>query len=254
MRERKYVKLKVNMYDDTKFKIIDMKPERDLIHYVWTRFIALAGMVNLEGDLYMSKTIPYTMETLAIAFNRDINQIKLALDVFVELEMIEITEHNVYRVKNFAKHQNIKVKDTVKVKGIQEEPKIKAKIEEVKIEENIKNKKLDNESEETENQKGENEVVKVIANEGHNLGIDNTICGEKIDDKFKTNLPIVLEEKKNNKEGKSKNQNKNNKNSNNINEIDMDDGNEEDSLMQFYEGEVGRPLQEGESVVLAWSF
>ena len=53
MRERKYIKLKVNMYDDTKFKIIDMKIERDLIHYVWTRIVVLAGKVNLAGDLYM---------------------------------------------------------------------------------------------------------------------------------------------------------------------------------------------------------
>jgi len=113
MRERKYIKLKVNMYDDTKFKIIDMKPERDLIHYVWTRILVLAGKVNLEGDLYMSKNIPYTVETLAIEFNREANQIKLALDVFIELEMLELTEGNVYRVKNFAKHQNLKVKETV---------------------------------------------------------------------------------------------------------------------------------------------
>ena len=86
MRERKYVKFRINMYEDTKFKIIDMKPERDL----------------------------NTIETLAIEFNRDINQIRLALEAFIELEMIEITEDNVYRLKNFAKHQNIKVKETIK--------------------------------------------------------------------------------------------------------------------------------------------
>jgi len=61
MREIKYVKFRVDMFDDTKFKIIDMKPERDLIHYVWTRFVTLAGKVNLEGDLYISKNIPYTI-------------------------------------------------------------------------------------------------------------------------------------------------------------------------------------------------
>ena len=71
MRERKFVKLRVNMYEDTKFKIIDMKPERDLIHYVWTRLLTLAGKVNIEGNLYMSKILPYTIETLAIEFNRD---------------------------------------------------------------------------------------------------------------------------------------------------------------------------------------
>ena len=32
MKERKFVKLKVDMYDDTKFKIIDTMPKRDLIH------------------------------------------------------------------------------------------------------------------------------------------------------------------------------------------------------------------------------
>ena len=114
MSERKCVKFRVNMYEDTKFKIIDMKPERDLIHYIWTRFVTLAGKVNLEGELYVSKNIPYTIETLGIEFNRGEYQIKLALDVLIELEMIELTLDNIYRVKNFAKHQNIKVKEKIK--------------------------------------------------------------------------------------------------------------------------------------------
>ena len=101
------------MYEDTKSKIIDMKPERDLIHYIWTRLLTLAGKVNLAGELYLSKNIPYTVETLAIEFNREANQIKLALDVFMELEMLELTDGNVYRVKNFAKHQNIKVNEKI---------------------------------------------------------------------------------------------------------------------------------------------
>lgn len=111
MKERKYVKLRVDMYEDTKFKIIDMKPERDVIYYIWSRILLLAGKVNLEGELYLSKSIPYTMETFSIEFNRDIAQIKLALDIFIELEMLELTLDNVYKVRNFAKHQNIKVKE-----------------------------------------------------------------------------------------------------------------------------------------------
>lgn len=63
MRERKYVKFRVDMFEDTKFKIIDRMPERDVIFYIWTRLVALAGRVNLEGSLYMSKNIPYTIET-----------------------------------------------------------------------------------------------------------------------------------------------------------------------------------------------
>ena len=66
MKERRYVKLRTDMYEDTKFKIIDKKPERDTIHYIWTRLLALAAKVNLSGDLFMSRNLPYTIQTLAI--------------------------------------------------------------------------------------------------------------------------------------------------------------------------------------------
>lgn len=111
MRERKFVKLRVDMYEDTKFKIIDKMEKRDLIQYVWTRIVTLAGKVNLAGDLYLSKSIPYTLETLAIEFNRDVEDIKLAINAFINLEMIELVQGKIYKVKNFAKHQNIKVKE-----------------------------------------------------------------------------------------------------------------------------------------------
>ena len=159
MRERKIVKLRVDMYEDTKFKIIDMKPERDLIQYIWTRLVTLAGKVNLEGDLYMSKNLPYTIETLAIEFNRDFKQIKLALDTFIELEMIELTEVNIYRVKNFAKHQNIKVKETINSKD--EEVKNK----EIVVKEALENKitqiplRLETKRNKTVNKKKEKEKI-----------------------------------------------------------------------------------------------
>ncbi|MBN1050095.1 phage replisome organizer N-terminal domain-containing protein [Clostridium botulinum] len=108
--ERKIVKLRVDMYNDTKFKIIDTMEERDLIHYIWTRLLTLAGKVNLEGELYLSKSIPYTIETLALEFNRSSKKVEIALKAFIDLEMIELGENNVYRVRNFAKHQNIKSK------------------------------------------------------------------------------------------------------------------------------------------------
>ena len=116
MRERKYVKFRVDMYDDTKFKIIDRRAERDLIHYIWNRLVVLAGKVNLEGALYFSKTLPHTIETLAIEFNRGAYEVKSAIDVLLELEMLEITEDKIYRVKNFAKHQNINPKAKLEAK------------------------------------------------------------------------------------------------------------------------------------------
>ena len=242
MRERKFVKFRIDMYEDTKSKIIDMKPERDLIHYVWNRFVVLAGKVNLEGNLYMSKNIPYTVETLAIEFNRGTYQVKLALDVLMELEMIELTRNNVYRVKNFAKHQNIKVKE--ERKSNDKEGNIKNN--EVLVKENSLNEvAVDSEKVSIDVATDEEEMV------------ENKTSEDKI--------PILLETKKKKKSNKRK------KKEENIETIDEDiedgindcfhngdeDGEsvEDDTISGFHDGdEEGRPLGEGECVVSVWSF
>lgn len=247
MRERKVVKFNVNMYEDTKFKIIDMKPERDLIHYVWTRFVTLAGKVNLEGDLYMSRNIPYTIEILAIEFNRSIEQIKLALDVLMELEMIEITEDNVYRVKNFAKHQNIKVKEKIKA----EDKDVSIKDEKVKEEENSKNEFYIKERKKSESKVSQNEseniknaeVVNLEINNKYTNGTDGNMIKEKID-KLQDNIPICLEVKK------SRWQNKKKKN-----EISLqftDEESKENQIDGFHEEEI--PLGKDDSILAQWSF
>ncbi len=199
MRERKYVKFRADMYDDTKFKIIDMKPERDLIHYVWTRIVTLAGKVNLEGDLYISKSIPYTIETLAIEFNRSEEQIKLALDVFIELEMLEITDGSVYRVKNFAKHQNIKVKEKIK----SEDKENDTKNTEVVIEEASRNEICENYIEESGNKIGESKATDIRNNDQGKLEItsseinkDNNITSETNDNSSQDNVTIPFQSKK----------------------------------------------------------
>ena len=240
MRERKYVKFRVDMYEDTKFKIIDRKPERDLIHYVWTRFVILAGKVNLEGDLYLSKNIPYTIETLAIEFNRDMDQIELALNVLIELEMIELTEENIYRVKNFAKHQNIKIKEKNNSKGKGDE--INNKKDQVK--ENLENEihGNDNEDEESGYKIDQNQVEKSISNDKDNLEIthkdikkiDNNMRNQKVNNNLQNKIPILLENEKKKKKG--------------IN-IDSIDGDVKDNKgVYFYETDEERLLVAGEQV------
>jgi len=179
MRERKYIKFRTDMYEDTKFKIIDTKPNRDLIHYAWTRLVALAGKVNLEGDLYMSRNIPYTVETLAIEFNREADQIKSALEVFIELEMVELTEAKVYRVINFAKHQNIKRTE-----------KNKSKNEEVNLED-ISKEKLENKTEVDELNRDNNTNNEIKAEEGKLAE-----AGESKDNEDTLNLKSASKENK----------------------------------------------------------
>jgi predicted phage replisome organizer len=267
MRERKVVKFRIDMYDDTKSKIIDMKPERDLIHYVWTRFVVLAGKVNLEGDLYLSKNIPYTIETLAIEFNRGTYQVKLALDVLIELEMIKITGNNVYRVKNFAKHQNIKAKE--KSKSNDKEENVKNDEVEAEVEENslneaaIDREEISLEVAVSEDEKAENKtskdkeenvkekgmenlkiVHKNINENEDNISDNNVGCGEL--NNSQDNIPTLPGTKKNKKSNKRKKKE--------VNIETFDEEIEEDMLCCFHEGDEGRPLDEGESVLKAWTF
>lgn len=144
MKERKFIKVRTDMYSDTKFKIIDTMEDRDVIHYIWTRLLTLAGKVNLEGTLYMSRSIPYTIETLAIEFNRSINKVKLALKVFKDLEMIELDENNVYKVKNFAKYQNIKSKENSEKDDGEKKSIDKRNIEKLAHKKNLENKNKGN--------------------------------------------------------------------------------------------------------------
>ena len=255
MRERKYVKFRSDMYEDTKFKIIDMKPERDMIHYVWTRMLTLAGKVNLEGDLYMSRNLPHTIETLAIEFNRSEEQIKLALEVFIELEMIELIDGRIYRVKNFAKHQNIKVKEKLKYEEREHDLKtVEAVNKETSIGENCNNeeKKSDNKDKESENDVDEEETTSIknddkegieVTSTGINKG--NNISSEIVDDSFKVNIPIPLEIRKNKKRKEKK------KKDELFNIID-EEKSEEDQIICFTDEE--RPLGEGELIILEMTF
>ena len=290
MRERKHVKFRVDMYDDTKFKIIDMKPERDLIHYIWTRLVTLAGKVNLDGDLYISKNLPYTMETLAIEFNRGIDQIKLALNVLIELEMIEFNEDKIYSVKNFSKHQNIKAKEKIKSKDNKEntkneemqenvsnkETKSKEKLEISIEDENLKGEIYDNENVKIEvnsnkNKKSENKTsqnnMENIKSNMRNIRGDDIVSLEIINDdiikkKVDKNNKNMSDEKINNnlqdhipillEVKKNKKVSKPKKNKSDINTIE--EKNEDKSMFCMYEDNEERPLGEGESIIAVWDF
>ncbi|WP_160685949.1 phage replisome organizer N-terminal domain-containing protein [Clostridium sp. C2-6-12] len=252
MRERRYVKFKLDIYDDTKTKVIDQKPERDFIHYFFARCIILAGKSDCEGELYMAKNIPYTIETLAIEFNRDEALVKLALDVLMELKMIEVTEDNIYKVKSFVKHQNIKVEEKVnsKDRGIDLKHK-EAATREVIIEA-VNNKETNKSEEKAKNKVAENKSYPIINDDKVALPINNNQFNKdnnqsiKISDNISpSNIPILFDEKKNRKTANKK------KKEHVINMSDEEERKDED-LVSFKEDEY--VLGEGERLISAWTF
>jgi len=133
MAEAKWVKFEVNMFDDTKLKIIDNLDKRDLIIYIWTRLLVLAGKINCGGYLYITDNMAYTIKTLAIEVNRSIDEVKTALKVLKNLEMIEFTEDKVFKIKNWEKHQNVEGLERIRNLNNDRVIKHRAKKKETKI-------------------------------------------------------------------------------------------------------------------------
>lgn len=106
MAEVKWIKITVDMFDDEKIKIIQSMPDGDTLLIVWIKLITLAGKTNDGGYVYISEGMPYTDEMLSIIMNKPLNTIRLALDTFSKLGMIENDVKGIYLL-NFEKHQSL---------------------------------------------------------------------------------------------------------------------------------------------------
>ena len=114
MAEPKWIKMDVYMFRHPKLLIIDSMEESNLIYYVWTSSILLAGECNMGGELYISENMPYSLKSLSIVLRRSEEEVKKAYDVLMSLGMIEMTEDNVYRIYNWEKHQNVESLDKIR--------------------------------------------------------------------------------------------------------------------------------------------
>ena len=106
MAEVKWIKMSVDMFDDEKIKIIQAMPDGDALLVVWIKLIALAGKTNAGGYIYINENIPYTEDMLAIVMNKPISTVRLAMQTFGSLGMIENDTKGIYLV-NFDKHQSL---------------------------------------------------------------------------------------------------------------------------------------------------
>ena len=126
MAEVKWIKITVDMFDDEKIKIIQSMPEGDSLLVVWIKLITLAGKTNDGGYVYISDNMPYTDEMLAVIMNKPLNTIRLALDTFMKLGMIENDVKGIYLL-NFEKHQSLDKLAEIREKNRQRVAKFREK-------------------------------------------------------------------------------------------------------------------------------
>lgn len=106
MAEIRWIKLRIDMFDDEKIKIIQSMPDGDAILVIWIRLIALAGKCNANGLVLVEDEFPYSDEMLSVIFGKPLATVRLALNTFEKFRMIENTQKGIY-ITNFEKHQNV---------------------------------------------------------------------------------------------------------------------------------------------------
>lgn len=105
MAEISWIKIKTDIFDDEKIKIIQSMPEGDSILIIWIWLIALAGKCNSNGLVLIDDEFPYSDEMLSVIFRKPLSTIRLALNTFERFRMLEVTQKGIY-ITNFEKHQN----------------------------------------------------------------------------------------------------------------------------------------------------
>lgn len=107
MADIEWIKLRVDMPDDEKIKIIDTMPDRDAIWVIFIKLLLQAGRCNAGGMVYVEENLPFSDESLAAVFNRPLNTVRLALKVLAELRIIEVHVTGEIFINQFSKHQNV---------------------------------------------------------------------------------------------------------------------------------------------------
>lgn len=130
----KWIKIVTDVFDDEKLKLIDSLPDNDAIIVIWFKLLVQAGKSNSSGALFMTSKLAYTEEMLATIFNRKITTLRLALDTFQKLGMIEIGDH--IQIANWDKHQNIEGMEKIRIQTAERVRKHRSKKNQELIENN----------------------------------------------------------------------------------------------------------------------
>lgn len=65
MSDLKWIKIRLDMFDNRKIKYLRSLPEGDKIVLIWIQLLVQAGKCNAGGHIFISENVPYTIDSLA---------------------------------------------------------------------------------------------------------------------------------------------------------------------------------------------
>ena len=106
MADIKWIKVTTDMFSNRKIRQIEKMPSGKNIIVVWLKLMLLAGQINDDGQIYLTKEIPYTDEMMAREFDEDVGIVRIALETFARFGMIELV-NDIIHISNWARYQNV---------------------------------------------------------------------------------------------------------------------------------------------------
>lgn len=107
MAEVQWIKIYIDMFDKRKIKKLRRLPEGNNLLLIWIMLLSMAGKCNAGGMIFITESVPYTEEDLADELDFEINTIRLAVNAFKELDMIETTNDGFINILGWEEYQNI---------------------------------------------------------------------------------------------------------------------------------------------------
>jgi predicted phage replisome organizer len=112
-----FIKLDINIMNDSKIKLIRKMPDGDGMLVLWIGILCLGMKSGRVGTLELGDGIPFTAETLSVELDIPVNTVRLGLNTFKELKMIELWDDGTTFLRNFEKHQNLSKIECAKQKS-----------------------------------------------------------------------------------------------------------------------------------------
>lgn len=109
----RWIKIDTNVFNDTKIQLIENMPDGDAIIVIWFKLLALAGREFTNGVFVINDKVACTDEMLATVFRKKVGTVRLALQTFEDLNMVELLD-GTYSITNWGKYQSADKYDHVK--------------------------------------------------------------------------------------------------------------------------------------------
>ena len=113
MADVKWIKITTDLFDNKKIKKIRRMPEGNNIIVIWVYLLVKAGECNNLGGLFLTSTIPYTLQDISEDAEFSLDIVRFAIATLEKFNMIEIYEDVLY-IKNWAEYQNIEGLDKIR--------------------------------------------------------------------------------------------------------------------------------------------